>query len=81
VIEEALEDLDEGESAYRAAMQRAIHWSRLDESTAYRKCSGFLQRRGFSYEVIQEAWARIQAERTTDDSVSEESEDAIRWET
>jgi SOS response regulatory protein OraA/RecX len=52
----------------------------LDEGTAYRKCSGFLQRRGFNYEVIQEVWARIQAERMTDDSTLEESEDANKWE-
>ena len=77
MIEAALEDLDEVESAYRAAMQRAATWSRLDEATAARKCSGFLQRRGFGYAVIQEVWARILEERTTDDSVIEESEDAI----
>jgi regulatory protein len=81
VIEDVLQDLDESDSAYRAAMQRSAQWSRLDETSAYRKCSGFLQRRGFGYDVIQEVWARIQQERTTDDSFSEESEDAIRWET
>jgi regulatory protein len=80
LIEVALRDLDETDSAYRAAMQRAAQWSRLDESSAYRKCSGFLQRRGFGYDVIREAWARIQVERTTDDSTLEESEDAIKWE-
>jgi regulatory protein len=71
VIEAALQDLDESDSAYRAAMQRAPRWASLDEATAYRKCSGFLQRRGFGYEVIREAWARIQAERTTGDSTLE----------
>jgi SOS response regulatory protein OraA/RecX len=62
-------------------MQRASRWESLDEAAARRKCSGYLQRRGFGYEVIQEVWARIQAERTADDSFSEESEDAIRWDT
>ena len=81
VIDVALEDLDEGESAYRAALERVAQWARLDERTAKQKLASFLQRRGFGYEVIQEVWARIQAERTADDSVSEESEDAIRWET
>lgn len=81
VIESVLDDLDENDSAYRAAMQKAAQWSRLDEALAYRKCSGFLQRRGFGYEIIQEVWARIQAERTMDDSSLKESEDAIRWET
>ena len=80
VIEDVLQDLNESQSAYRAAKQRAGQWSRLDETSAFRKCSSFLQRRGFGYEAIQEAWARIQAERTTDDSTLEESEDAIRWE-
>jgi regulatory protein len=81
VIEVALEDLDESESAYRAALERSGRWTRLDELTAKKKLSGFLQRRGFGYGVIQEVWARIQAERTTDGSLTEESEDAIRWET
>jgi regulatory protein len=80
VIDAALEDLCESESAYRAAMERAARWVELDDSSAYRKFGSFLQRRGFGYEVIQEVWARIQAERTTDDSVIEESEDAIKWE-
>lgn len=77
VIEATLQDLDEGESAYRAAMQRTASWAGLDEATAARKCSSFLQRRGFGYAVIQEVWARVLAERTTDDSVIEESEDSI----
>jgi SOS response regulatory protein OraA/RecX len=80
VIEAALQELDENESAYQAAMQQASRWSGLDEASASRKCSSFLQRRGFGYDVIQEVWARIQAERTTDDSALEESEDAIKWE-
>jgi len=79
VIEDALQDLDEPDSAYRAAMEQGTQWMRLDEASAYRKCSAFLQRRGFGYDVIQEAWTRIQAERTTDDSALEESEDA-KWE-
>jgi regulatory protein len=81
VIEAALQELDESDSAYRAAVQRAGSWSGLDERSAFRKCSSFLQRRGFGYDVIREVWARIQSERTTDGSVSEESEDAIKWET
>lgn len=80
VIEAALQDLDESESAYRAAMQRFARWSGLDEASTYRKFSGYLQRRGFGYGVIQEVWERIQAERTADDSIIQESEDAIRWE-
>jgi len=77
VIEAVLQDLNESESAYRAAMQRAATWSRLDEAAAARKCSSFLQRQGFGYAIIQEVWARVLEERTTDDSVIEESEDAI----
>jgi len=80
VIEAVLEDLDESESAYRAAQERLASWMRLDELSVRRKLAGFLQRRGFGYEVIQEVWARIQAERTTGDSVTVESEDA-KWET
>jgi regulatory protein len=81
LIDAALQDLDEAESAYRAAMQRATRWEKLDEGPALKWLSGYLQRRGFGYGIIQEVWARIQAERVAQESVLQESEDAEKWET
>ena len=41
--------------------------------------SGYLQRRGFGYAVIQQVWERILLERVADERYSEESEDATVW--
>jgi regulatory protein len=79
IIEGLLEELDETENAYRAAMQRLNRWERLDSEAAQRKLSAYLQRRGFGYGVIQEVWKRIQAERVADKLDVEESEDATIW--
>jgi regulatory protein len=79
IIDGLLEELDETENAYRAAMQRLHRWDRLDPEAARRKLSAYLQRRGFGYGVIQEVWARIQAERVADELELEESEDATIW--
>jgi regulatory protein len=59
IIAEALEDLDEVESAYRAAMARVNRYARLDRPTFDRRLGGFLLRRGFSYEVVREVLNRV----------------------
>jgi len=62
VIAEALEDLDETKSAYRAAMARVNRYARLDRPTFDRRLGGFLLRRGFSYEVVREVLNRVWSE-------------------
>ncbi len=62
VIDELLSEVDETESAYRAALQRIRRWRSLDPVTRRRKLSDYLRRRGFDYEVIREVWGRLQAE-------------------
>ena len=79
IIDGLLEELDETENAYRAAMRRLSTWERLDSEAAQRKLSAYLQRRGFGYDVIQEVWKRIQAERVASELDVEESEDATIW--
>ncbi len=79
IIDDLLEELDETENAYRAAMQRLNRWDRLDPKVVRRKLSAYLQRRGFGYSVIQEVWKRIQAERVADELDVDESEDATIW--
>ncbi|MBC7232066.1 MAG: RecX family transcriptional regulator [Chloroflexi bacterium] len=59
VVEEAIEAVDEAESAYRAARDRARQLSHLDYQIFYRRLSGFLQRRGFDYEVVKETVKRL----------------------
>ena len=49
----AAEAIDETESAYRAALSRAQRLCRLDNTTFRRRLGGFLQRRGFGYDVVK----------------------------
>jgi regulatory protein len=79
MIEVLLEEVDESESAYRSAVERLDRWRGLDADALHHKMSGYLQRRGFGYAVIQEVWERILAERVANESDPEESEDATVW--
>ena len=63
VVDDLVKDIDETEGAYRAAMQRISRWQHLEPVAFRRKLEGYLQRRGFSYDVIREVWDRIVAER------------------
>jgi regulatory protein len=67
VIASALEDLDEEESAYRAAQQRVARWGHLDYQPFRQKLGAYLRRRGFAFEtieaVITRVWQELQAER------------------
>lgn len=66
VIASALENLDEEESAYRAAQQRVARWGHLDYQPFRRKLGAYLRRRGFAFEtieaVITRVWHELQAE-------------------
>jgi regulatory protein len=67
IIDEVLADLDVDDAAYRAAtsqMRRLRGSSRYEFS---RKLGGFLQRRGFSYDVARTIIRRLQEEIETDD--------------
>jgi regulatory protein len=79
IVDALLEEVDEADGAYRAALQRLDRWRRLDSGTLYRKISAYLQRRGFGYAVIQQVWERILAERVAHELDPEESEDATVW--
>lgn len=62
VIDRLVQDTDESESAYRAAVQRIERWKRLDPAVRRQKLSAYLQRRGFGYEAIQDVWERLDKE-------------------
>ncbi|HSJ52512.1 MAG TPA: RecX family transcriptional regulator [Anaerolineae bacterium] len=61
-IERALETLDASDSAYRSASRKAEQLRHLDRQTFSRKLIEYLARRGFDYEVAQEAANRHWAE-------------------
>ena len=59
VIDEVLEGIDECEDAYRAGQKKARYLSREDHDAFRRKLEGFLRRRGFSYQVANNAIERL----------------------
>lgn len=60
---EAVKDLDDEVMAYEAGLRKARVLSSLDYSEFRRRLSGFLQRRGFNYEIISSVVARLWQER------------------
>lgn len=71
IIDRLLGDVDEAENAYRAATKRLSRWERMDPGERQRKLTGYLQRRGFSYDVIREVWERLVAEKSIDQPETE----------
>ncbi len=63
-IEQALESLDEAESARRLASQRVQRYAHLEREEFWRKMTGYLQRRGFRYEtikpIVEELWQELE---------------------
>ncbi len=68
LIEEALDQVDEGdeqERAYRLAARRAGQLQGLDHEAAVRRLSGYLQRRGYSSEIVRNAVLRALPRRSS----------------
>ncbi len=61
-LDPQLENLDEEASAIRAARRKAQGLASTDYKTFASKLGGFLQRRGFSYEVVNAVTRRLWAE-------------------
>lgn len=63
IVEAALEGIDERASAQRAAEKQALRLAGLPEDAFRMKLAGFLQRRGFPFElindVVDEAWRAV----------------------
>ena len=68
LIDEVLSDVEEGRSAYEAALQRVARWANLDDETFGEKMYSFLRRRGFEYEVIAGTVSRLLRERAEGDT-------------
>jgi regulatory protein len=58
VIDKVLSDLDEHELAWAAVENKLYYWRNLPEETLKKKMMGFLSRRGFSYEVVNDTFER-----------------------
>jgi regulatory protein len=65
VIESVVLEIDESDSAYRAALGKAKRLSTADYRDFRRRLGGFLGRRGFSYGVIDEITKRLWQESKT----------------
>ena len=58
-IQRAVEGLDEADSAYRAAAERARRLKGLGYADFRRRLAGFLQRRGFGYDITKDTVDRL----------------------
>lgn len=67
VIETVLSDLDAEDSAYRAAQAQARRLRGTERRAFKIKLGAFLQRRGFSYDVVRSVIRRLMQELDADD--------------
>ena len=63
IIDQVVDDIDDGDSAYRAALRKARHWPLSDYQSFRHRLGDYLRRRGFNYEVINHTVERIWRER------------------
>lgn len=63
IIDQVVGAVDDEDSAYRAAFSKARHWSLSDFQSFRRRLGEYLRRRGFNYEVINQAVERVWQER------------------
>jgi len=59
IIEEVVGEVDDGDSAYRAALSKARRLSPSDYQVFRRRLGEHLRRRGFGYEVINDTVQRV----------------------
>jgi regulatory protein len=74
VIEEAVENIDDSENAYRAALNKARHLPAADFPAFQQKLGGFLQRRGFSYAVAKATVKRLWQEKRQEEASGESND-------
>jgi regulatory protein len=63
IIETVIADIDDSDSAYRAAQSRVRRLATLDHQNFRRRLGEYLRRRGFGYEVINHTVARLWQEK------------------
>jgi regulatory protein len=65
VIEQVISEIDEKDSAYRAAINRARRLSLADYQVFRQRLGSYLGRRGFNYGIIKETTERVWQEQKT----------------
>ena len=63
VIDRVVGDIDENESAYRAAIPKVRHLKSAEYDVFRRRLGEYLRRRGFNYEVINRTVDKMWQER------------------
>jgi len=63
IIDQVVDDIDDSESAYRAALHKTRHWPLSDYQSFRHRLGDYLRRRGFNYEVINHTVERVWQER------------------
>lgn len=67
IIESVLTTVDETDTARQAAQKQVARWQRLPEAEFKQTLSSYLQRRGFSYDLIKqivnECWNEVNSEQ------------------
>jgi len=64
IIARSVSNIDDGDSAYRIALIKARRLNKIDFPDFRKRLGGYLQRRGFSYEIINQTLAKIWQEKT-----------------
>ena len=67
IVEHVLADLDAEDSAYRAAQGQSRRLRGTERREFEKKLGAFLQRRGFSYDVVRTVLRRLTQELDADD--------------
>ncbi len=73
VIDGVVEGMDEADSAYRAALDKARVLPVSDYQVFRQRLGGYLQRRGFGYGVINNIIKKVWQERTKDSGMSSDT--------
>jgi regulatory protein len=71
VIEQVIAGIDDGESAYRAALQKARRGAPTDYQSFRRRLGEYLRRRGFNYEIIGHTVKKVWQERGNSSGTNE----------
>lgn len=66
IIDSAVDSVDETAAATQLAQKQANRYAHLDEDAFRKKMMGYLQRRGFSYGIIQEVTILVWEELSTE---------------
>ncbi len=70
VIDELVETVDDDAAAWAAVEPKLARWQALEQQEFFKKLSGFLGRRGFTYEVTRRiykrAWTELDEAKNTD---------------